>query len=196
MSLRLAILIPTLPERKEKFNSLVAVLKNQVFACGYEWGKDIAMLSDDTAKGLMTIGEKRNKLMFSESFTADYGAFIDDDDRIAPYYIKHIMEGIEKGVDACSLRGIITSDGQNPELFEHSMRYTEWKTNTTGGIKYFRPNNHLNAIKREIMQRFPFKEISHGEDRIWSEAIQVSGLIKTEHYIDEVIYHYDFIPNK
>lgn len=191
---KLQILIPTLPERKESFDSLVAVLRNQTIAAGYEWEKDVHYLFDDTGKGLMSIGEKRNLLL--DWAIADYVAFFDDDDRPSPYYIKHVMEGISKGVDACSLRGVITWDGERPEIFEHSIKYSEWKTNSTGDIKYERNTNHLNVIKRSIAQQFRFPETSFGEDHDFSKQLHASGLIKTEHYIDEIIYNYQYKSNK
>ena len=192
--MKLQILIPTLPERKESFDSLVAVLRNQTIAAGYEWGKDVWYLAEYTARGLMTIGEKRNRLL--EIADADYVAFHDDDDSPSATYILRTMEGINKGVDACSLRGVITWDGINPEIFEHSIKYPEWKTNSTGEIKYERNTNHLNVIKREIAQQFKFPETNFGEDHDWSQQLHASGLIKTEHFIDEVIYNYQFVSRK
>jgi hypothetical protein len=107
------------------------------------------------------------------------------------------MEGIEKGVDCCSLRGVITWDGTKPEVFEHSIKYNEWKTNEqTEPIRYERFINHLNCVKKSIANEIKYAEISHGEDRKWSEDLMKSGLIKTEYYIDSVLYHYRFISNK
>lgn len=190
----LQILIPTLPERRDMFIRLEQELDRQILECGLRRDDDVLIVSDPAPRGEKTIGHKRNGLL--QAATADYVAFFDDDDRPNARYILNVMEGINKGVDACSLRGIITWDGQNPEVFEHSIKYDAWKTNNTGDIKYFRCPNHLNAIKREIAQQFKFPEINREEDIDWSMQIQNSGLIKTEHYIDEVIYHYDYIPNK
>lgn len=199
--MKLQILIPTLHERKESFDRLVAHLNTQIhyhfdlpFKDGDQSTLPIQIIWNDAPKGV-AIGIKRNELL--QRATADYVAFIDDDDTISPSYISSIMEGINKGVDCCSLRGIITWNGETPETFEHSIRYGGWFTNHTGAkIKYERYPNHLNCIKREIAQKFVFPEISHGEDHDWSTQVHNSGLIKTEHYIDEVIYNYDYIPNK
>jgi hypothetical protein len=93
------------------------------------------------------------------------------------------------------LRGIITFDGETPELFEHSIKYKEYKT-VDNPVKYERYPNHLNCIKSSIAKQFKFPEINHGEDTDWATQIFNSGLIKTEHYIDSVMYHYNFITRK
>lgn len=193
MAPKLAILIPTLPERQEKFDLLVNELIRQTIEAGYVYRRDVKVIYDPAPRG-KSIGAKRNELL--QKAMSDYVAFVDDDDRVEPTYIKNIMEGIEKGVDCCSLRGVYTENGNNPELFEHSIKYDAWVTNHTGQIKYFRPPNHLSCIKTEIAKQFVFPETNFGEDEAWSMAIKASGLIKSEHFIDEIIYRYDFIPNK
>lgn len=144
--------------------------------------------------GFFSIGYKRNWLL--DKAEGEYVAFFDDDDIPSKDYIKHIMEGINKGVDCVSLRGVITWDGQNPEIFEHSIKYDEYRTNHTGVPKYERFPNHLNAIKASIAKQFKFPEINHGEDTDWATQIKNSGLIKTEHYVDAVTYHYQYVTNK
>ena len=61
---------------------------------------------------------------------------------------------------------------------------------------YERYPNHLNCIKSSIAKQFKFPEINFGEDTLWADKVFKSGLIKTEHFIDKVIYHYKYITNK
>lgn len=187
MDCKLSVLIPSLTSRAESFLKLYDEINRQV-------GDLPVQILSKSDNGEMSIGEKRNWLL--ERAKGEYVAFFDDDDLPSRTYVSSIMEGIEKGVDCVSLRGVITWDGDNPEIFEHSIRYAEWKTNDTGFPKYERCVNHLNAIKSSIAKQFKFPEINFGEDRAWSEAIKASGLIKTEHYVDRVLYHYLFKPNK
>lgn len=189
---KLQILVPTTPDREIVFNEMKRELDKQIARCGCQ--HNVEIVEYNTPKGVPSIGAKRNYLL--SNATAEYVAFFDSDDTPSPTYIQSVMVGIENGADCCSLRGIITFDGKNPELFEHSLRYAEWKTNTTGDIKYERNPNHLNVIKREIAQQFKYPETNHGEDHDWSTQVLKSGLIKTEHYIDEVIYNYKFIERK
>ena len=185
--MKLSLLIPTLNDRRQSFKSLVMELTKQIIDAGMEEQVEIISLCD---KGLLSIGAKRNELL--SRTRGDYVAFIDDDDTVSERYVALLMEGIKKGVDCCSLRGVYTIDGQNPEIFEHSIKYDEWKTNgPTSGITYERNPNHLNCIKTSIACQFSFPETWHGEDHEWSKQLQRSGLLKTEYEITDILYHYN-----
>lgn len=182
----LSILIPTLESRGE-------LLRNCLDSLNHKDYKDKVEILLEYDNGEYSIGAKRNILL--DRSIGKYVCFIDDDDIVATSYLKNIFEGIAKGVDCCSLRGIITFNGNNPEYFEHSIRYNEYKT-TDNTIKYERYPNHLNCIKSSIAKQFRFADINHGEDTDWATQIHKSGLIKIEHYINDVMYHYKFITNK
>lgn len=186
--MKLSILIPTIDKRKHLLGEVINLLSEQIK--NFAGDQDVEFLINADGD---TIGKKRNYLL--NKANGNYVAFFDDDDRPGEFYIKHLIEGIKKGVDCCSLRGIITTNGGPPELFEHSLKYSEWKT-TTNEIKYERYPNHLNCIKADIAKRFQFPEINFGEDHKWSKALHESGLLKTEHYINDVIYHYQYLSNK
>lgn len=178
-------------DREGELKNLLFELGRQIYPEGLGDSVEVLKFVDNQEN---TIGYKRNNLMGLAQ--GEYVCFFDDDDRPSKDYIKHIMDGIEKGVDCVSLRGVITWDGERPELFEHSIKYDAYKTNDTGAIKYERYPNHLNAIKACIAKQFKFPEINHGEDTDWATQIFKSGLIKTEHYVDAVTYHYQYKSNK
>jgi len=125
----------------------------------------------------------------------EYVCFIDDDDSVSENYIEWLLEAIESGCDCASLRGVITTNGGSPEIFEHSLKYPKWRT-TNNPIKYERGINHLNLVKASIAKQFKFPEINHGEDHDWATQLQKSGLLKTEFYIPDVIYFYKYLSNK
>ena len=190
MACKLSILIPTLSSRANECMRLVDILLDQIERAELFGIVEVVTLYDSGEK---TIGTKRNELI--QMSKGEYVCFIDDDDEITTNYIDLIMEGIYKRVDCCSLRGVITWDGVKPEVFEHSIKYENYTT-TENPIKYERYPNHLNCIRKSIAYDFKFPEINHGEDTDWASQIKRSGRIKTEHYIDNVIYHYKFITNK
>lgn len=183
--MKLSILICSIHSRASYLTNLLAILEPQLT-------HDVEVLVE-LDSGESTIGEKRNTLV--QAAQGEYISFIDDDDEVSSNYVYKILQAIKSRPDCCSLTGVITWDGNNPEVFEHSIKYPTWKTNSNNEpIKYERNPNHLNAIKRSIAIRYDFIPINHGEDRDWSMRIQDE--LKTESTIDGVIYHYKFVSNK
>lgn|SRR3990167_1878064 len=186
----LSILICTHPGREESFNKLVDELNRQIA----DVANYIEIIHDDDPT--KSIGKKRNDLL--SKVQTQYFCFIDSDDMVSRDYIKKIHDAlIANYPDCCTLTGVITWDGENPELFEHSIKYLEYRTNeVTAPIRYERYPNHLNVIKTEIGRQFKFPEINHGEDTDFATQMFKSGLLKTEVEIPGVIYHYQFKTKK
>lgn len=189
--MKLSILIPTLSSRSEQCLTLVDKLLDQVERGNYIGLVEVVTLYDSGEK---PTGQKRNELI--QMAKGDYVCFVDDDDEVSANYIDLIMEGIAHEPDCCSLKGVYTVDGNNPEVFEHSLKYNAWRTNDTGVPKYERYPNHLNVVKKSIANQVKFPEIVFGEDKAWSDEVHSLGLIKDEYYIDNVLYHYKFVTNK
>jgi glycosyltransferase involved in cell wall biosynthesis len=204
--MKLSILILTIEKRKHKLSELLGKLDVQIGGGGsIIVDKHISMYSiryGDNERiieivvnydEIANIGEKRNALL--KIANGEYVCFFDDDDEPSPNYIQTLLDAIETKPDCASLRGIMTTNGTNPEIFEHSLKYKAWRT-TNNKIKYERYPNHLNCIKSQIAKQFKFPEINHGEDFQWSKAIHESGILKTEYYIDDILYYYKFVTNK
>lgn len=185
----LSILILSIHSRKDQFDSLLTEFKSQAS----EFDGDCEILYD-IDNGEKTKGLKRNDLL--DRATGKYVAFFDDDDWPSSDYVKSIMRAVESDPDCCSLLGEMTTDGKNPELFEHSLAYTEWKTSLTNSVKYERNPNHLNAIRSSIAKTIKFPEINFGEDHEWSKSLQSSGLLTSESKIPNVIYYYKYVTSK
>jgi hypothetical protein len=183
---KLTILIPTLPGRSVFFERLVNELFRQMSENGAQFK---ISANDDTG---IDIGTKRNLMM--SAVDTDYMAFFDDDDMPGPNYIKHMMEGIAKGVDCCSLTGTYTKDGQNPTKFVHSIQYDRLFTGDDG--VFYRPIMHINCLKTEHARKVWFPEWRYSEDSKWAMDLMHLGVLKTEHVIDEVIYNYLFVSDK
>lgn len=210
MNPKLSILIPTTPDRHDYVIALQKQFEQQLGPINDSIAIDLGATSvlwrdiygpveivywQDEKKH--SIGQKRNRLL--DLALGEYLDFIDSDDRISDNYFKLIFEGIIKSVDCCSLKGIITEDGERPLIFEHSIKYKAYKTIVDSfypEVTYERYPNHLNCIKSSIAKQFKFPETNHGEDTDWATQIFKSGLLKTEHYIEEVLYFYDYRSNK
>lgn len=183
---KLSLLIPT----RETDWPLVDTLMKEIRSQDNNSEVEILTLMN---RGEHSIGYYRNTLV--EWAHAPYLAFIDSDDMITKEYVSTLLEAIKFTPDVVSLRGVITIDGGKPEVFEHSIKYKEWRT-TNNFIKYERMPNHLNCIKSSIAKQIKYPEINFGEDHSYSKALQASNLIKTEYYTDQMLYQYLYKTNK
>lgn len=175
---KLSILIPSLNERRKTLENLRSELENQVGKKNVE----ILHLSDDRQ---LSIGQKRGMLLIQS--TGEYVAFVDDDDMVSSDYIQKVLAAVSSNPDCSSLTGQITfSDGYS-RPFIHSLRYDSWVDDHEGKV-YYRPPNHLNAIKRVHAIKVGFPPLNNGEDRVFSMGVK--PMLKTEAWIDGVIYHY------
>lgn len=187
--MKLSILIPTLPKRKEFYNRIAGQLLEQFKSFSQLGDYSTEVISNDETD--ISIGVKRNKLMAQA--TGEYICFIDDDDRIAYNYIQLVMEGIATNPDCCSLNGIITTDGKDPKPFKHSIEYAEMYERD--GM-YYRPVNHLNVVRSSIAKQMVFPDWQRSEDSNYCFQLRDSGLLKVEYKIDPVLYYYDYVSDK
>lgn len=219
--MKLSVLIPTTPDRQTLLDRLYNQFKDQLEYTGakslepymgvvldvsfWKWTDagnaiccevEVIIFSDFKT---MTVGKKRNIL--KDYATGEYLNFIDSDDRIADNYFDLILTALrdfelntKSKPDACSLKGIITENGRNPLLFEHSIKYRAYKTNPEGmPVRYERYPNHLNTIRSDIAKRFTFPEKNHGEDSDFADQLFQSGLIRNEAYIEDILYYYEWM---
>lgn len=187
--MKLSILIPSLASRNKQLEELRLEIQKQELVYGLSGKVEVLTHVDN---GELTIGQKRNELM--KRAKGEYVCFVDDDDMLSKNYLKLIFEKIMP--DCCSLTGVITWDGNNPELFVHSLKYKEYKTNDHNNPKYERYPNHLNVIKRSIASKYKFPSINHGEDTDFATQLFNSGDIKNEAEIKDILYYYKFKTNK
>ncbi len=171
---RLSILICSLKERKEKLKRLLEELEKQ-----HHKAVEILIEVDDKK---ITTGTKRNRLL--KKAKGDYIAFIDDDDEVSVNYVAKILEALKTDPDCCSLEGVLFRPNQTYPFY-HTIECTEWYQKDG---KYYRTPNHLNTVKRELALQTGFLKINQGEDVDYSTRIR--HLLKTEAYIEGVLYYY------
>ena len=107
------------------------------------------------------------------------------------------MEAIKQKPDVISFNDYMTTKGTNRENFK-IMKDLPYMTisDAHGRNEYLRYNNHLSPIKREIALKIGYKDMKFAEDFDYAKRLKVSGLIKTEYYINKDLYHYKYIPDK
>jgi glycosyltransferase involved in cell wall biosynthesis len=181
----ISILIPTMTSRKPLFEQVLAEIRKQAHEC-QEIRTEILWESDT---GELTLGQKRNVLM--DRCSGRYHCFIDDDDILAPDYLKTFVPMITSGVDydCAAFVGAHYHRGVFTKLFHHSLHYREWSETPE---RYIRTISPMNLIKTDIVRQVRYKDIRNTEDHEFSKRLMASGLLKTEFSLNAnyPLYHY------
>lgn len=182
----LSILICSIPDRKEMLANLWHLFED--ISKGY----DVEVLYDATGKE-MSIGKKRQALL--ERAKGDWIVFFDDDDQPNEHYVRWILEAIRNNpdIDCIGIRGLMTTNGQNPKTWCHRLGYPimgDGRTKTSYGYDYVRPIIHFNPVKREKALAAGFRDMRFGEDMDY--ARRLNPLLTKEYFIDEELFHYQY----
>lgn len=179
MDTRWTILIATLGQRADRFQRLLSVLLPQVD--DYEGQIEVLAFWNNFERPLSEIRQ-----LLVEEATGDYINFIDDDDLVADDYCARVMKAIESNPDYVGWQQQLYFNGEKTKPTFHSLKYPQWSDDEDG---YYRNVSHLNPIKRDIAKQVSFLvEQGIPEDFTWAQ--RVAPLVKTEEYIDSVMYHY------
>lgn len=171
---RLSILVATIGRREVSFLALMDRLVSQIERNSIEV---VAYWNNGEA----TIGDIRQDLL--EAATGDYVCFIDDDDMVPDYYCDEIFYALDKDYVGFELE-LFEKDTKLPRVF-HSIKYGVWHQDERG---YYRGVTHLNPIKRSLALQGTFGKQGAGEDESWSRS--VTPHVRTENYIDKIMYYY------
>jgi glycosyltransferase involved in cell wall biosynthesis len=186
--MKLSILICSLKCREHLLKRLLANLEPQKT-------DDVEILIN-TDNGEATIGAKRNRLL--KEATGDYICFVDDDDVVADTYVAELLEAMRTGPDCIGFKTERVMDGRYSGYAIHSIRFSENRHHTIRSgsgleiLEYHRCPNHLNPIKATIAKQVRFNEgMNTGEDCDYAERCK--PLLKTEAFIDRILYHYLYV---
>lgn len=186
MTPRLSILIPSIASRHQFLSRLLDVLNPQLTR-----QTELIVALDD---GGRTIGEKRNQLLSAAA--GDFLAFIDDDDLVAPCYCELILRALESDPDCVGFLMERPKDSdRRPAYGVHSIRNhrtTTQKTDTE--ILFLRRPTHLFPVRSSIAKSIGFPPLNAGEDGEYTERLNASGLLKSEVFIERVLYRYEYRP--
>lgn len=191
---RLAILIPTIEGREWYLERLMNILQPQIDK--HKYNAEVIILKDNKE---MTIGAKRNLLMriaIDNGFT--YRMFCDCDDTVSDNFLDLNLPGMWGDYDCNSLVGVYSVNGYvDPakNLFYHSIEYNE-RSLATGvwddATGFFRPPNHLNMTKIDLIKGVQYEDKSFGEDMCHAMEVAKLGVLKNEYKITEPFYNYLF----
>jgi glycosyltransferase involved in cell wall biosynthesis len=178
--IRLSILVATIGHRNDKFEALM----NYLMPLTERWPIEVIAYWNT---GELSIGEIRQRLL--EEATGEYVCFIDDDDWVPDWYCAEIMAALGKDYVGFEVE-LLEKDKKMPPVF-HSIRYGVWHQDDKG---YYRGVTHLNPIKRELALSGQFSQFGIGEDESWSRTVTPN--VRTENYIDKVMYYYHHDPDE
>lgn len=181
----LTLLIATLGQRRLSLIRLLGGLMPQVDA---QAGRVGVMAYWDN--GQLHVADKRQALV--EATTTDYLCFIDDDDTVSEDYIAAILGALDARPDFVGFWMMVYEDGRPQRRAELSLRHDGW---FNGPQHYCRDITHENPMRTAIAQRADFRSKSPGEAEDTAWAGQLRGLLKTEVFIDRVLYHYWYSPS-
>jgi hypothetical protein len=137
----------------------------------------------------LDLGSNRQALL--EEAEGDYVNFIDDDDLVPSDFVPTILPLLD-GVDYIGFQLQCSIDGEKLPLTIHSLDYDGWSQDDKG---YYRDISHINPIRRELALRAKM-EGGFGEDQRWADRMRALGIVKTQHFIERIMYEYLYRSNK
>lgn len=171
------ILIATLGQRRERLARLLDVLIPQTEP--YDGAVTVCALHNNGERPLSHV---RQDLV--EQATSRYVSFVDDDDEVPDYFVDEVVPRLD-GVDYVGWQMQCYVDGRPLKPTYHSVKYAQWYEDRRG---FYRDISHLNPIRRELALLADFRLGDPPEDVNWAD--QLRGKVRTENYIDKLMYHY------
>lgn len=178
------VLIATTFDRRHLFETLLIELRTQIYSNRLE--EEVQVLYDEDNRE-KSIGKKRQDLLNRSN--SDFINFFDSDDWPYENYIRDIYSALNKDCDCVGILIDMTTNGINPQLCCHSLKYPVWE-NEKDGYDYVRNVTHFNPVKREIAIQVGFPDIRYGEDHVYSNGI--TSLCKKEIFIQIPVFNYRY----
>jgi glycosyltransferase involved in cell wall biosynthesis len=174
------ILVPTLGQRADLFARLLTVLLPQLD----DHGGRVRLLCW-WSHGYPSIGVIRDRMLAHAR--SEYVSFVDDDDLVPDYYVAEVVAALQSRPDHVGFKVEYSRDGVVREVIDHSLRYRRWGRNRRG---LFRDVTHIDPVRLDVARRGRFAVVHPGqaEDHAWVD--QVRRFMRTEEYVDKVMYHY------
>lgn len=184
MSIKLSVLVPTVPSRIDFFYP--RIIKELLRQTEDRNDVEILGLFDNKKR---SIGAKRQSML--DIINGEYVVFIDDDDRISDSYIATIMDAIYQNPDTdCIVFDCIycpVDNGSREKLCKYGVEFEYGDIN--GGDEWRGKPAHTMVYKTSIAKQEKYSDMNHGEDIDWVK--RACSRIKQQTRIDKVLYYYD-----
>lgn len=186
----LSILIPTIPERHQRFTKLYNELMRQKteFDTTHDTIGELEIVVNSDKRfldGGLSIGKKRQALV--QAAEGKYLCFVDDDEQVPPNYIESLMRLCYKGQDVCTFQALAKM-GSFWALVDMRLDY---KVNDQINPNYTarRPPWHCCPVKSVFAKMFEFPDLNNAEDFVWME--KVLTCCTSEAHTDSILYQYN-----
>lgn len=182
MSIKLTVLVPTVPSRLTTYYP--RLMKQLLHQTKTYDNIELISFFDNKKR---SIGKKRDEML--DLVQGEYVVFIDDDDRISEDYISEIMTALQNNlnVDCVVFNCICCVDGGPPKLCKYGVEFEYG--DILGGKEWRGKPAHTMVYKSSIAKNHHFSDMKNCEDTDWVKRACLD--IKTQVRIDKVLYHYD-----
>lgn len=187
----LSILIPSIPEREQKRQNLIAELNNQIVGCFSKAipNTNVSFMWDDSPSflnGGLTVGKKRETLVTRA--TGRYLCFLDDDETIAPNYLETLLLLCNQDKDVCTFNALYKLENYWG-IINMRLGHTFNEQTDPSRLIISRPPWHMCPVRSEYAKQYAFEDKNNAEDWPWMEKVLTH--CKTEAYADSVIFQYN-----
>lgn len=172
MSMRFQALILTQPSRAAMLSQLLAILTPQLTL-----RSEIVIGYFDEG---ISLGANRERMR--REATADYIAFVDDDDLVPPDYISRILKALaaNPAPDILGWEQVVYLNGVRlPQRDIHSITTVGWQNTAEA---FYRDYSHLQPIRRDLALTVPMSG-GYGEDRRWADGMRSAGVVTAESFL-------------
>lgn len=181
-NLLLSILTPAIPERWAALRELNARIQEQIDC---EQGAVEHLMFVDNRR--RSVGRKRDALL--RMARGKYVAFVDDDDAIAPDYVREILGATEQDPDVITFLQCATISGESGTV-EFKLGNVD-ETFKPGEITK-RDAWHVCAWRTSLAIGSGFPDSNYGEDRAYSAPL--CKAVKSEVHIPKILHFYNYDP--
>ena len=173
-----------MPARRPLLDRLLAVLMPQLDGL-----RDIELMVTKF-NPLIPVGENREAMRLASR--GEYINFVDDDDLVSDNYVARLYPLLDGEVDyvGFNLEQKFVDAPQLGCVERHSLRYNGVYSDGSGRYDgHFRDISHLNPMRRSLALSVPMSGWP-AEDSRWAEVLRATRRVRTERYVDEVLYYY------